>query len=56
MGPPEHRQGQQPQRLPTLALREGPDAIVRPLPWLLYGPCPVLMELQLHGCVGQGVG
>lgn len=56
MGPPEHRQGQQPQGLPTLALREGPDATVRPLPWLLYGPCPVLVELQLYGYVRQRVG
>eukprot|EP00966_Prymnesium_polylepis_P193314 4480608-Prymnesium_polylepis.1 len=37
VGPAEPRHGRQPARLPAVSLREGPDAAVRPLPWLLHG-------------------
>ena len=45
---------QQPSWLPPLSLREGPDAVIGSIPWLLHGACPRVMELQLHGLVGNG--
>lgn len=49
VGLEEHGQGRQPQGLPAVALREGADAALGPLPRLLHGARQRRVELQLHG-------
>ena len=49
VGPQRARPHRQPRRLPAHALREGPDAALRPLHGLLHGARRWLLELQLHG-------
>ena len=49
MGQEQQGHRKQPPGLPPLALRESTDALVGPLPGLLHGPRPRVLELQLHG-------
>ena len=39
----------QPARLSTFALRKSPNALIRPLLWVLHGPGWPTVELQLYG-------